>query len=184
MQALVVYESMFGNTREIALAVGDVLRSRMDVDVAEVGDATLTPKVDLLVMGAPTHAFGMSRPATRRDATQQAGGHVMSDRIGVREWIEQLSRPQPGVGAAVFDTRIGSPHVPGSAARGMHKRLHRLGFDLVAPPESFWVSGTQGPLMTDETARARLWAADLSGVVSGRHDPTRESDRPVGQREI
>jgi hypothetical protein len=46
MRALVVYESMYGNTREIAGNIADGLRSNYEV--------TLVP-----VAGAPTHVHGL-----------------------------------------------------------------------------------------------------------------------------
>ncbi|HLM17565.1 MAG TPA: flavodoxin family protein, partial [Acidimicrobiia bacterium] len=65
--AMVVYESMFGNTRAVAEAIADSLARHFDrVDVLEADVAPLTlDGVSLVVVGAPTHAFGMSRPSTR-----------------------------------------------------------------------------------------------------------------------
>jgi flavodoxin len=70
MRALIVVESWFGNTRAIAGAVAEGLGGFMTVDVTEIGDAParVAPDVDLVVVGGPTHAFGMSRPSTRRPA--------------------------------------------------------------------------------------------------------------------
>ena len=39
MKALLVYESMFGNTEEIARAIGDGLSLEMEVSTYPVGDA-------------------------------------------------------------------------------------------------------------------------------------------------
>ena len=66
------------------------------------------------------------------------------------------------VGAAAFDTRIDKPRVPGSAARAAEKRLRRLGFRFVAAAESFYVTGTKGPLVPGEVERARLWAEQVA----------------------
>jgi hypothetical protein len=93
--------------------------SRMqDVALLEVGGAPhqLPSQLDLLVVGGPTQAFGMSRPATRADAQAQSGLAAAGPTIGVREWVESLEPPERAVCAATFDTRILSPHVPGSAA--------------------------------------------------------------------
>jgi flavodoxin len=67
MRALVVYESMFGNTQAIANAIVQGLSGRMRVEALEVGvaPATIDDDVALLVVGGPTHAFGLSRPQTR-----------------------------------------------------------------------------------------------------------------------
>ena len=162
-RALVAFESMFGNTQTIAEAVAEGLSSRIPTDLLEVGAASdvLTDDVELLVVGGPTHAFGMSRPRTREDATRQAGGHVVSERTGLREWLASLERSTGNVAAAAFDTRIDKPRVPGSAARGAEKRLRKLGFRITAPSESFYVTGVSGPLVDGEAERALRWGQEL-----------------------
>ena len=165
MRGLVVYESMFGNTQMIADAVADGLSRRMRVDAVEVGDAPtkLDDDVALLVVGGPTHAFGMSRPRTRQDAAKQASGELVSKRIGMREWLAALQAPR-GMAAATFDTRVSKPHLPGSAARAAEKRLRRLGFRIAAPAESFYVEGTLGPLLDGERDRAAHWGEQLGAT--------------------
>lgn len=165
-RALVIFESMFGSTRLVAEAVAEGLSDRFATDLVEVGEAptSFDPDVALIVVGGPTHAFGLTRPRTREDAVRQADGPVLSARIGLREWLGELGRA--GIGAATFDTRIDRPRVPGSAARGAEKRLRRLGFRIVAPAESFYVSDTKGPLVAGEVERARRWAAELAPVPS------------------
>jgi hypothetical protein len=167
-RAVVVYESMFGNTRTIADAVAEGLSSRLATDIIEVGLAPtrIAQDVSLLVVGGPTHAFGLTRARTRQDAATQADGPLVSPAGGLREWLETAERPRTGVGAAAFDTRIDKPRVPGSAARGAAKRLRRLGFRLVVGPESFYVSGTKGPLAPGEVERARRWAQELAARVA------------------
>jgi hypothetical protein len=172
-RALVVFESMFGNTQHIADAVKEGLSSYVPADILEVGTApgVLPDGVGLIVVGGPTHAFGMSRPRTRGDASRQAGGRVVSERNGLREWLTTLERTDRSLAAAAFDTRIDRPRVPGSAARGAEKRLRKLGFRIACPSESFYVTGTTGPLIDGETERARRWGEELGrgylGVLQG-----------------
>jgi hypothetical protein len=165
MRALVVVESSFGNTSTIARAVAEGLGRFMTVDVCDIGAApeTIDDGVDLVVVGGPTQAFGMSRPDTRRDAARQAG-HSTAPRIGVREWL--ASAPTGIRRAAAFDTRINKGWVPGSAARGIAKRLSKLGATLVADPESFRVVGTPGPLAAGELDRARHWGEQLAATLA------------------
>jgi Flavodoxin len=167
--ALVVFESMFGNTQQIAEAVKEGLSSHMAADILEVGTApeVIPDEVDLIVVGGPTHAFGMSRPRTREDATRQAGGQVVSERKGLREWLTTLERNDGGLAAAAFDTRIDKPRVPGSAARGAEKRLRKLGFRIISPSESFYVTGTAGPLVAGEKERARGWGEEVGRGHTG-----------------
>jgi hypothetical protein len=167
MHALVVYESMFGNTQAVAQAVAEGLGDRVTVTTVEVGaaPAALPDDVELLVVGGPTHAFGMSRPGTRRSAADQAERPLVSTRIGLREWLDAL-RPAAGdVAAATFDTRINKPRLPGSAARAAQKRLRRLGFALAAPAQSFRVADTAGPLLPGEADRALRWGKRLAATV-------------------
>jgi flavodoxin len=169
MRALVVYESMFGNTRLVAEAVGDGLSSVLDVDVVEVAAApTSFVGVELVVVGGPTHALGMTRQRTRDDARrqgEQSGHEAASKGIGMREWLEGVR--STGSAAAAFDTRVGKSWIPGSAARGADKRLRSRGFQPVARPESFWVSGTFGPLREGELERARRWGEQLASAATG-----------------
>ena len=162
MRALVIYESMFGNTQLIAQAVADGLSRRLPVEVLEVGGAptTIDADVALLVVGGPTHAFGTSRPRTRQDAARQATDGLVSRGIGLREWLPTLEGPGP-VAVATFDTRVARPRLPGSAARAAEKQLRRLGHRVIVPAESFFVEGTLGPLVEGEIEEARRWGETL-----------------------
>ena len=64
-RALVVYESMFGNSEKVARAVAQGVAEVMPVKLVEVTVApTELEGVDLIVAGGPTHAFSMSREST------------------------------------------------------------------------------------------------------------------------
>lgn len=159
MRVLIVVESSFGNTRTVADAVADGMRQFATVEVRTTSDAPTEamPTVDLLVAGGPTHASGMSRPDTRKEAAQQAGHGDPT--MGVREWLAAAS---PGAGwVAAFDTRIDRGWIPRSAARAIGRRLCRLGGTPVADPESFLVTATPGSLMYGERDRARQWGEQL-----------------------
>jgi len=167
MKALVVYESMFGNTEEIAQAVGVGLAQDMEVEVQAVGKAprTVPPDVELLVIGGPTHAFSMSRRSTREEAVKQGAGATPS--IGVREWLEALPHRSGTATVTTFDTRVeGARHLPGSAAKSAARSARRHGFTHVERGESFYVQGTPGPLVDGETERARDWGRQVANAVS------------------
>ena len=157
---------MFGNTQSVAKAVAEGLSSRMDTEIVEVGSAPLVvgDDVALLVVGGPTHAFGMSRPGTREQAADQAKAALVSQGIGLREWLDALEAGPP-LAMAAFDTRIDKPRVPGSAGRAAGKRLRRLGLRMLAPTESFYVTGTEGPLLDGELDRARRWGDHLGSEL-------------------
>ncbi len=115
MRALVVFESMFGDTKDVADAVARGLAEEMQVQTLEVGTApgVVDPEIDVLIVGGPTHAFGMSRPGTREDAVKQSeGAGVLSGKLGIREWLATV-QVSPQLQVAAFDTRVYKPHLPG-----------------------------------------------------------------------
>ncbi|WP_116950967.1 flavodoxin family protein [Jiangella endophytica] len=165
MRALVVFESMFGNTQKVAEAIADGLSITMTADIVEVGSAgTSLEGIDLLVAGGPTHAFGMSRVSTRESAAGQAAGGVVSKSTGLREWLSEVRAD--GAVVATFDTKAIKPRLPGSAAHAARRMLRRRGFRPVAAPASFYVTGTTGPLAEGEEDRARAWGEQLGLAVT------------------
>jgi hypothetical protein len=172
MRALVIYESMFGNTREIALAIAAGIGARMPVDTLEVGSAPLVvhDDVTLLVVGGPTHAHGMSKPESRADSAKRAGERLVSRGTGIREWLDAV-RGGNHTAAAAFDTRIKGPEILwGSASKNAAKLLRSLDFRVVVDPESFLVGGPTGPLfdrlIDGEVERARAWGEGLAAKLA------------------
>ena len=169
MAALVVYESMFGNTEAVAHAVARGIQDVMDAEVKEVsnvGDG-VDPSVDLLVVGAPTHAFGLSRPSTRADAIRQ-GAKQGDERRGLREWLEQLPHGRGGEVVATFDTRVRRVrHLPGSAARNAVKLVRSKGYPTTSA-RSFYVEDVSGPLLPGELDRATAWGRELASDRADR----------------
>jgi Flavodoxin domain len=174
MTAFVVYESVYGNTRQIAAAVARGLAVSGPVELVPV--AQLKPGViggaDLVVVGGPTHAWSMSRPKTRTAAIEGAGKPnsgltVEPDAAesGVREWLAALAdKPKS---AAAFDTRIKMPAVfSGSAARRIHQELRRKGV-FVFDRASFLVT-KQNHLVDGETERAEQWGRELASQLARR----------------
>lgn len=168
MRALVVYESMFGNTQAIAQAIGEGIKTSMHADIVEVGVApdSVPRDVGLLVVGGPTHAFSMSWPSTRRDAAGRSS-RIISRERGIREWLGALPGLMTATEAAAFDTRAVS-RVSGSAARAVSRRLDRLGYPLVSGPASFRVAGVTGPPVGGELDRARAWGRAIAAEVAAR----------------
>lgn len=164
MRVFVVYESMFGNTEAIARAVAEGLSDRMDVELHGVAQATIGDPVDLIVAGGPTHAFSLSRPSTRADAAAQ--GAQGNAGVGLREWLAVLPGATHGEAFAAFDTRVDKVrHLPGSAAVKASRIAHRHGY-APAGQESFYVTGTSGPLVDGEVERARAWGVELGAWTS------------------
>jgi Flavodoxin domain len=170
MHGLVVYESMFGNTRQIAEAVADGLKGSMDIEVlhADSVPGSGLSDLDLVVVGAPTHVRGMPRPGTRKgapDNVSRPGSSLVLEpeaesRPGVREWLASLGGLR--IRGAAFDTRIkGSATLTGQASRGIARSLKHVGVDLIVPPESFLVD-KKTCLLPGELDRARAWGVQLA----------------------
>jgi hypothetical protein len=179
MRALIVFESMYGNTHVVADHVADGLRSSFETTVVPVDDATpeLVRASDLLVCGGPTHAHGLSRVSTRNAAVAAAekdgtlSVEAAAQGLGLREWFEGIGR-QGNTAAAAFDTRIDAPaFLTGRASTGIARRLRWRGFRLAVEPESFLVD-KHNHLLEGEAERAASWGAALAAAVGPTTTPT------------
>lgn len=165
MRAIVVFESLWGNTEKLARAIAGELERRMPTEVFCSDEAPgAVEGFDLVVVGGPTHAFSMTRPATRRTAVESNGAASAPER-GIREWLAALAPVTHPVPAVAFDTRVDSPRLPGSAAKAARHELQSLGFAVDTKAETFRVHGYEGPLLDGELERAITWARGLAGAV-------------------
>lgn len=152
MNCLVVYDSVFGNTAQIAQRIGaalDVLGNAVTLPVGQV-TAESMGEVDVLIVGSPTRGF---RPTE-----------------GITQFLNALNKHQlEHVAVAAFDTRIALDTIQSSvfrfivdkggyAANTIAQALHKKGGKLLVPPEGFIVTGEQGPLQAGELERAADWA--------------------------
>ena len=160
IKMMVVYDSMYGNTEQIARAIGEALGSPAEVGVYRVGD--VRPEqlagLDLLVAGSPTQRFNAT------PALSSLLGSLPSD--GLR-----------GRRVSAFDTRLTleemksmssflslSAKLVGEtayAAKHIADAMKKKGGELVAPPQGFYVRGAEGPLLEGELERAAGWARQL-----------------------
>ena len=173
MRAVVVYESMYGNTRHVAEAIGAGLEPACSVTVVPVSEVTpeSLASAGLVVVGGPTHVHGMSRAATRKSAVEAAGKPGSGLELdpdapgpGLREWLASLGRYQAR--GAAFDTRMHGPAaLTGQASKGVARSLRAHGFDMAAKPESFLVT-KDNRLEPEEASRARAWGGALAAEVN------------------
>jgi hypothetical protein len=171
MRALVVYESMFGNTHAVAQHIAEGIETSVEAMVLSVHEATAEQlaSADLVVVGGPTHVHGMSSRPSRSSAVEMA---AKDDALeldpdacgeGLRDWFDGLA-DDVGTGrfAAAFDTRVhGSTLLTGQASKGIAKRLRSHGFDLVVDGESFFVDKSNH-LEDGEIDRATAWGHRLA----------------------
>jgi len=152
MNALVIYDSVFGNTEKIALSIAAGLNTQA-VPVSQANAGQLRG-LDLLVVGSPTRGF---RPTE-----------------GISKLLNGLPKNHlAGVRVAAFDTRIVLETIDskalrflvdkgGYAASTIAKMLAKKGGQLAAPGEGFYVTGEQGPLKDGELEHAAAWASGLT----------------------
>jgi hypothetical protein len=161
-EVLVVYESMFGSSREIAEAIARGLGCEA-IRCSEI-NATMS-HLRLLVVGAPTHVHGLSRPETRAEAVKWAldaergltlePGHV----LGMRDWLHDLEEVPPLF--AAFDTRADMPVLfSGAASHRIEDALERKGSRPLRPAESFLVD-RGSHLLHGQIKRAFAWGRTL-----------------------
>lgn len=145
MRTLIVYDSVHGNTAQIAQAIGDALTSDVSVRRASGVSATEVKAVDLLIVGSPTH-----------------GGWFTE---AVKGWLDQVpATALQGIRVAAFDTRTPPTmlsRIFGYAAPRIADRLEKKGGTLLVPPEGFFVQGIKGPLNEGELERAAAWAKKI-----------------------
>jgi hypothetical protein len=165
MKAVVVYESLWGNTAAVARAIADVLGSgaraltTADATPSEVAGA------DLIVAGAPVLGFRLPtekmREGLRRNPGRAPAPPDLSHPSMLR-WLEALPHGH-GRGAA-FETRVRGPF--GHSAPAIAESLEDAGYAPIAGPADFVVSGRYGPLRGGELERARLWGAELAAAIA------------------
>jgi hypothetical protein len=175
VHTLVLFESMYGNTHAIAKAIGEGAYSAGTVMVIPVHEASVdvVTWADLVFVGGPTHAHGMSTEASRRAAFAAAGHSdgwsevaidANAEGPGVREWLDGVSDGN-GKRAIAFDTRVLGPAlITGRAAIAIDKALRARGFRVVAKPESFMLD-THQRLRFGEVDRARAWGKRMAGSL-------------------
>lgn len=175
MSALVVYESMYGNTGSIARAIAEGIEKVMPVTVVNVNHALASSllAIDLLVVGAPTHVHGLSRPNSRAAAISSASAALPLDidavGTGVREWLAGIETSARCF--ATFDTRVDMPRWMTGAAAPVISRLLRLqGLEAITTPEDFLVTD-ETRLVSTELARAQQWGCELAHTASVRRSP-------------
>lgn len=155
VKSLVLYDSFFGNTEQIAQAVGAALESAGEVEVRRVAD--IKPEqlsgLDLLVVGSPTRAFRPSPNTTTFLNGIPAGG---LRGVKVTAFDTRVSAEEAGPALLKFFVKLF-----GYAADPIAKKLQQKGGTLAAPPEGFYVLGTEGPLKDGELTRAANWARQM-----------------------
>jgi len=160
MKALVVYHTVYGNTEQIAQAIGRGIGGEMEVWVSCA--SAFAPQrmtgLDLLVVGSATQRF---RPLPSLSAFLKSIPETDLKGIKVAAFDTRLTEE------AIHKVRILSFFVGlfGYAAEPIAKSLQSQGGELVIEPQGFYVAGTEGPLVEGELERAEAWGRQLRSLV-------------------
>jgi flavodoxin len=149
-KALVVYDSVYGNTEKVARALAKGLEDGgVDVDCVRVGAVKFDELswYDLLVVGGPVHAWSASKP--------------------IKAFLERLKSVEglSGKKAFVLDTKMSRSRLAGSAGGKIEGKLKSLGLAIVKPHASAVVKGREGPLEEGAEVTFKQLGAELAKMM-------------------
>ena len=138
---IVLYDSGFGNTKQIAEAIADGMGD--SASLLHVSEFTIEHLNNLsaIIAGSPINGF---MPTEKMQAA------LKSIPAGALK----------GIKAASFDTRM-HIWIHGDAAKKISKSLAAAGADIISDPALFRVTGKEGPLAEGEIERATAWGRKL-----------------------
>jgi len=155
MKALVIYDSVYGNTEKIAKAIG----KELGCDFIPVGFASPVSikGLELLIIGSPTHG-GQASQAMQKFLASIPSGSLKRIRVAAFDtWMTKEGQD--------FLTRI-AVGIFGHASPRILPKLQSLGGKAAAAgSEGFFVKGKEGPLKDGEIDRAQEWAKKIAGAI-------------------
>jgi hypothetical protein len=162
MRAVVVYESLWGNTAAVAQAIAEGIGGDAVALHTDEATADRIAGADLIVAGSPLLGFQLPTEQMLEGIRQQPGNKDPDmSHPSMRSWLDGVPA---GTGrSAAFETRIWWS--PGSAAKAILSKLQASGWAPVAEPHRFMVSGRYGPLRGGELDKARAWGAELAKAM-------------------
>ena len=155
MKAVVIYDSVFGNTEKIAQAIANSLGSQVAVEILQVNKVTpeQLSEFDLLVVGSPTRGFRPTEAVT--SLLKQIRSMVLKE-VKVAAFDTRFKVDELESAGLRFVVKTG-----GYAAKRIAAQLKKAGGKLIVPPEGFYVEDTEGPLKPGELERAADWAKSI-----------------------
>ena len=165
MKAVVVYESLWGNTAEIARAIAEGIGGDTKAVATDGASTEALANADLIVAGAPVLGFSLPTDAMRDSvAKSEADAPTPPDLAhpSLRSWLDSL--PAGNGRAAAFETRIWWS--PRGATGDIEKRFQQAGYRVAAKAQKFVVKDKYGPLRQGEIERARHWGMELARAIT------------------
>jgi len=165
MHAIVVYESVWGNTAAVARAIAEGFGPEARAFPTDEVSSESLRDADLIVAGSPVFAFSLPTEAMRENILRtESDGSSPPDlsHPSLRSWLDKL--PAGHGRSASFETRIWWS--PRGAAGTIQKKLGKLGYPPIAKAAKFVVRDKYGPLRDGELERAREWGRDLRAALT------------------
>jgi flavodoxin I len=146
MKTLVIYDSQYGNTEQVAKAMAEALgKEAKAVKVGQVKAADMKGYA-YVIIGSPTQG-GRATPATMTFLNSLTTDDLAGKRF------------------AAFDTRLkGFTKIFGYAAPRIEAVIKEKRGNCTAQPQGFIVAKAKGPLAEGELERAATWA---KAIVAG-----------------
>lgn len=170
MNAIVVYESVWGNTAAVARAIAEGFGAEAQVFATDEVPSGVLASADLIVAGSPVFGFSLPTEAMRENILKgEADPQNPPDlsHPSLRSWLDSL--PEGRGRSAAFETRIWWS--PRGATGTIEKRLSQRGYAPVAKAQKFVVRDKYGPLRDGELERARRWGEELRATLEDAPRP-------------
>jgi flavodoxin len=164
MRAVVVYESVWGNTKAVARAIAAGLGEGSQAYPTDEVPAGEIAGADLIVAGSPVFGFSLPTETMRENILRSEGDADSPPDLShpsLRSWLEKLPKGQAA--AAAFETRIWWS--PRGATGTIEKMFAKRGYRTIAKAAKFVVRDKYGPLRDGELERARDWGRELRAAV-------------------
>jgi flavorubredoxin len=166
-KALVLYNSLYGNTRAVAMSLAAGIREvGVETDCLGIDevDVEQIPSYDLIAIGGPTHILRPSKD--------------------MKEFLQKLKALDlRGRAGFAFDTRNHSRMnsrsllmLENSAARSIESSMKRCKIRMIVPRESAIVEGREGPLDVGVEERFLEIGKDLGRFLASQITPQSVSD--------
>jgi len=165
MNAVVVYESHWGNTAKVARAIAGGFGPGTPVLTTDEATPEIIADADLIVAGAPLMMFQLPTDSALQGLAGKNGNAAMPPDVShpsMRDWLAAL--PHGAGRAAAFETRL--RFSPGSAAGTIERGLVAAGYRRLAKGRRFYVQGSYGPLRYGELEAAQAWGKELATALA------------------
>lgn len=168
MEAIVVYESVWGNTAIIARAIAEGFGPEARVYATDEVPPDRLATADLVIAGSPVFAFSLPTESMRESILRSETDGPPPDlsHPSLRSWLDGM--PAGHGFAAAFETRIWWS--PRGATGTIEKKLANLGYQRLLRAEKFVVRERCGPLRDGETERAYLFGRSLRAALTAQLD--------------